>query len=141
MERFLVATLHEMTKFNVFDWGMSMKYPCILLLIPVLLSLPWALPAVGQSVRAQDVFAPQHECSGPVESREEAARCFSVYFEARLELLRAQRGVMPSSVKELYQPVGEEDICVRRGGSYHISRDGYGSPYFISDGVIYLDLD
>lgn len=116
-----------------------MKYPYILILIPILLLLPWA-PATGESLRVEDVYPAQHECPAPVESSKDAASCFTDYFEARLELLRAQRGTMPSSVEELYQPVAEHDVYTRRG-SYYINRDGCGSPYFINDGVIYLDLD
>lgn len=115
-----------------------MKYLCILLLIPMSLLLAWA-PATGESLRVEDVYPAQHECPAPVENGRDAARCFTDYFASRLELLRQQRGTMPSSVVEIYQPVEEQDVYTRRG-SYHINRDGCGSPYFINDGVIYLDL-
>ncbi|MCK9230243.1 MAG: hypothetical protein M0Q23_03310 [Syntrophales bacterium] len=116
-----------------------MKYVCALLFIPIVLLFP-RMPAMGESLRVEDMYPAQYECPGPVEDSEDAARCFTDYFKSRLELLRAQRGTMPSGIEELYQPVTREDVYTGRG-SYYIDRDGCGSPYFINGGVIYIDLD
>ena len=115
-----------------------MKLRSLFFLAAALFSLAWT-PALGQTVRVEDVHERRHECTEPVENRRDAARCFTAYFEEQLGLLREQRGIMPTGIGDLYRPVTEEDVLFRRG-NYQIIRDGCLSPYFINDGFIYLDL-
>jgi hypothetical protein len=83
----------------------------------------------------------EYECSVPVENRGDAARCFNRYFEKKMALLEKQRGTMPNRIREMMQPVSEDEI-VTEDRRYRIKRrDGGGSPYFMKDGVIYLDFN
>jgi hypothetical protein len=48
---------------------------------------------------------------------------------------------MPNRIREMMQPVSEDEI-VTEDRRYRIKRrDGGGSPYFMKDGVIYLDFN
>jgi hypothetical protein len=48
---------------------------------------------------------------------------------------------MPARIREMMRPVSEDDIMIYDGRYYIKRKDGNGSPYFMKDGVIYLDFN
>ncbi len=82
----------------------------------------------------------EYECARPVTDRDDALRCFNAYFEEKRTVLEQQRGAMPAMVREMLQNISKDDLFLHEG-SYQISRNGSGTPYFLKDGVIYINLE
>ncbi|MDD5474883.1 MAG: hypothetical protein PHU03_00025 [Syntrophales bacterium] len=104
-----------------------------------ILMLITCVPSMGETAYCGE-FVKEFECFQPVEDKRDAVRCFNVYFDEKLKILQEQRGVMPQTIEKLIQRVSEDQIFMS-GEGYYINRDGEGSPYFIKNGVIYIDFD
>ena len=78
------------------------------------------------------------ECPMTVEDRRGAKDCFNIYFEQQLEeqlSIRGEEGI-PDHVLELFEEVDETQIDSDNDGNWIIIKDGYGTPYYIKNGVI-----
>ncbi len=84
-------------------------------------------------------YSVQYYCPLEVKDAKSAADCFNAYFEKELMNIMEEKGEIPDNLAYIYQKVSESDIVIING-DYHIVReDGFGSPYFIREGVIMYD--
>ncbi|HET57467.1 MAG TPA: hypothetical protein ENN35_03385 [Deltaproteobacteria bacterium] len=106
----------------------------------VALVITW-VPASAADPELLGDITREYECSSSVENRNDAARCFNRFFEEKLAILEKQEGTIPARIRDMMRPVSENDIVIDNGRYYIKRKDGNGSPYFMKDGVIYLDFN
>ena len=81
----------------------------------------------------------QFICPEAVEASKDAAECFNIFFEQKLDKIKIERNNnVPDDIIEAFREVAEENIF-KIENSYHIKRNNYGSPYFIENGKIYRE--
>jgi len=79
-----------------------------------------------------------YRCPKSVEDKESAATCFNSYFQQKTDEIQVERDKIPEHILELHAPVTKNNIVINNG-QYLIDRNGYGTPYFIKDSVVYME--
>jgi hypothetical protein len=86
----------------------------------------------------EEGYSIEYRCHNAVLDKKSAAECFNRFFEFKLNKIKGERDVIPQSLLNLYEKVSEHNIIIHNG-EYHILRGGYGTPYFMKNGIIYFD--
>ena len=82
----------------------------------------------------------QYQCNSNIEDKKTAVECFNAFFGKKIAEITKIRGKigLTEEILKSYEEVTEDNIFIHNG-NYHIQRDGFGSPYFIKESIIYRE--